>query len=638
MIKNVILKKHIWKGITHNEISFPKRYTLFGADTETVNGDPYTFQVSSDGKQADLVFVNRENVLDKFLEYIEPRLLEGHVNIMYFHNLAFDLPVLLRNFHNLFVTSGKLQLEYKRAKFDCIVKKVYFGRIYFPDKKTLTLVDSYAFFTGTGKRGLSSLAESLNLPFKKQERQKNIGKKKYKRGTAEYKRFVEYAKADAVVEWHLGDWIVNQYKKYNTRVCVSSPQFSMRVFKHYFLDKHDTIKFPPPPCVRGSLLSYHGGKNGFYLDGVTVVKKCYEYDVTSMYPYAMKSMPNFLHGTYVRTRKFEPDYEGVYCITGKINPCRYPVIFSHDFKAVNDRAVKVWITSYELREALKYNEIELENISGWIWLPDEKKIAEENGRNPFAKFVDYFFKLKDTAETKPEKILAKLILNSLYGKMIQTIPEEDTDDKKEGVIDYNFNMNEGNFIEKKGGDIFIASGMFNPFIASLITGFARAYLHRLEHEYEAIHSSTDSIKTLKYVEEIKGLGGIKKECFGECILFRNKLYLHNNRYNPSEIGKFMLKYKNVLENKNSFNHKTALAVMDRLEKGKSAEILEKYALHGFSGTTEQLKQLFETKSYEYKTEHLFKVREAYRQKKTALDMQEVDKKLHGVNFKKVDYL
>lgn len=636
MIKNVILPKYIFRGILHNNISFPQRIKMFGADTETVRGEPYTFQVSSDGKYADLVFVNSQNVLDKFLEYIRPRLVQGHVNVMYFHNLKFDLPVLLKNYQKDFIGTTKLQFYHKDIYFDFVVAKLYFGRIKFPENKVLTVIDSYAFFTNIPKASLSGLATQLNLPVQKLGRLRDIGKRRYKAGTPSYRKFVEYSKKDAVVEWHLGSWIVNQYKKYKTRVCVSSPQFSMRVFRHYFMRRGDCIKFPPPNVVRGSILSYHGGKNGFYVNGVTVVKDCSEIDVVSMYPYAMKSMPNFLSGKYVKVKKYIDEYEGIYCISGKINPCKYPILFTHNFKPLRDRCNNIWVTSYELRDALKYNEIKITKIRGFLWQPDGKA-----DHNPFSEFVDFFFKLKTNAPTNAEKILAKLILNSLYGKTIQTI-EANEKDKENFKADFILDKKTGIILENKDKNVFLfkAGGMFNPFVATLITGFARTYLHRLEHKYKALHSSTDSIKTMLPIKENNRLGGIKLECRGRCCLFRNKLYLHYNRYTPRDIKKYEKKHADKIKEKKDRNGKLHEAYEKylQLKKGKTVEVLEKYALHGFAGKTDTLIEMFAEKKNEYKSEHLFKVREAIRQKKIPLDFAVSERILHGVDFNKVTYI
>lgn len=601
MIKNVIIPKHIYQGILPNHVAYPGRLRIFGFDTETVKGEPYTFQISADGEHADVVFCDGNTILDKFLEYIEPKLAPGHINVMYVHNLAFDLAVLLKKYQKLFIGNTKLRMKYRGVKFDFVIAKVHFGKIKFPGKKVLQVMDSYAFFTGSGKSSLEALAVQLDLPYKKIGRMADIGERRYRPGSKDYKNFVEYARQDAIVEWHLGRWICAQYEKFDTRLCVSAPQFSMRVFRHYHLHKGDCIKFPPPQAVRGCLLSYHGGKNGYYVKGVNVVKKCYEIDVVSMYPFALKSMPNFLKGNYEYRGRFDPEYEGVWCITGTVKACKYPCIFSHDFKPLSGDIENIWVSSYELKTALDYEEIELKSCHGYIWVPDPAET-----RNPFGEFVDYFFKLKDTAKSPTEKLLAKIILNSLYGKMIQTIESEDGTIKTAAQLKkdteykakYIYDADKGAFIENKGGNIFQAGGMFNPFIATLITGFARAYLHRLEHKYKALHSSTDSVKTVMPCVEDKRLGGIKIECVGKCILFRNKLYLHYNQ----------------------------------------AGELKKYALHGFIGRPEQLLKLFKQKKNVYRTKHMYKVREAFKQGKTPLKMEIVRRELKGVDFSKVNYI
>jgi hypothetical protein len=310
-----------------------------------------------------------------------------------------------------------------------------------------------------------------------------------------------------------------------------------------------------------------------------------------MYPFAMKSLPNFLTGKYFYVRKYTPEYQGVYCISGEIVPDTYPVIFSHDFSPMKGRVRNIWVTSYELAEALRMKEIILTKCTGWLWRPDGK-----SEKNPFSDFVDFFFRLKDTAKTPSEKMLAKIILNSLYGKTIQTI--EGDKDKGDFKADFTYNAAQHLFLENRVRNMFMASGMFNPFIATLITGFARAYLHRLEHKYKAIHSSTDSVKTVIKPADDKRLGGIKIECYGKCIIFRNKLYLHYN------------------------------------EAGE----LKKYALHGFLGRPEKLKEMFDKKINTYTTKHLYKVREALKQHKVPLAMAEVNRELLGVNFNEVTYV
>ena len=98
---------------------------------------------------------------------------------------------------------------------------------------------------------------------------------------------------------------------------------------------------------------------------------------------------------------------------------------------------------------------------------------------------------------------------------------------------------------------FVAGGLYNPMIATLITGLARTKLHEIEEKYKALYSSTDSIKTTKKVKK-KDLG--------------NKL------------GKLDYKFKN--ETVHFFRNKLYYT-----------EDSGDYAMHGFQGTIQDLKDM-----------------------------------------------
>jgi hypothetical protein len=87
--------------------------------------------------------------------------------------------------------------------------------------------------------------------------------------------------------------------------------------------------------------------------------------------------------------------------------------------------------------------------------------------------------------------LYKLLLNALYGKLMQE-----------------------------------SGRLFNPFWASQITGHCRARLHQLEHQYCALHSSTDSILTqARNIATGGGLGELEINARGRLVLLRNKLFV-----------------------------------------------------------------------------------------------------------------
>jgi hypothetical protein len=237
MLKKVKVPFWVKLGIRKNELAYPNRVQFWGADTETVNGEPYTIQFS-DGKNTDLLWVNKNNVLKTFLNYIDPKLWQGQVNIIYFHQLEFDFAVLLYQFHKLWLDSTKLKLHFGSWDIDAVIGKQTFA--FFKNIKTnkqLKLLDSRAFFTDIDRAGLGSLMVQLNLPVKKFVTPEGLGIKKLKT-----KQFIEYAKQDALCEWHLAKWILDQHKEYKIRISVSSPQFASRVFRHYFIRDRDCIR------------------------------------------------------------------------------------------------------------------------------------------------------------------------------------------------------------------------------------------------------------------------------------------------------------------------------------------------------------------------------------------------------------
>lgn len=566
MIKTIEIPDYIRSGIKHNDISFPKRLSFWGADYETVNGEPYAFSVCGKDRKPDFFFVNRENVFKNFIKYFEPRVLSGQVNVVYFHNLQFDLSVLLIKFHKDFVGKNCLDFEYRNCRIKAVIGNITFCRIDFESKKSIFLYDSFAFVKGS----LEKLCIKLDLSCRKSPKPPDLGRKK---DTS--KKYIEYSKNDSLCQYYLAEWIIRQHQKYNLRLCVSAPQFSMRIFRHFYMNQFEVIKFPSEKIVKGAILSYHGGKNGFYLDKPQVIKNCTELDINSAYPYAMSNLPNFVKGNYFGVKRYTKNYQGIYNISGEVRDCIYPIFFSHDFKPVKKEFSRLWVTSYELKEALRLNELKNYKIHrGYLWNPDKKY-----RHNPVQEFVKEFWSKKESAKTAEEKELYKLILNSFYGKFIQAIKIDSggayIDEDKKLVFTEN---------------VFKAGGIFNPFIATLITGFTRAQIHGLEHKYQAIHSATDSIKTVAKIDRDKlpkGLGGLKIEVQGDCTILRNKLYIHKN------------------------------------EKGE----IKKYALHGFTGNLQNLICVIKSKKNNYKTKRLLKVREAIRQHLKPLVMTVLDREL-----------
>ena len=565
MIKSIFIPDYIKKGISKNHVSFPDKINILGCDTES---KPYLLFGITDNKKYNIKECERNNIHKIFLELTEKYTKKDYYNVVFFHNLSFDIQLIFLKYKEEFKNNNIILFfdrEYNRIsnykkgciKVDIKHSKCNFAKITFSKNRKLNIIDSFAFF----KSSLSRLSYDLNLKHKKNDIwDESMSKEELKK----------YLINDIYTQYDLSEFIINFHKKYNTRICVSIAQLSARIFRHKFLMKNDLLTFPDEFMINGCELSYHGGKNNFYLDKVTKLKNIYEYDIVSAYPYAMTKIPNFNHCKYKLFSGYNKDNVGVYCITGELYKHKYPLLYTHDFlkfkeKLGNGSNYKeyqthfklkdLWITSYELNTALKYNLLELESCYGY------KVIEKKNIYNPLKAYNEYFFKLKQqTDKEDPNYMFYKILLNSLYGKFIQNIDYE-----TEGF----YKETENGSFEWITGD-YKAGGLYNPMIATLITGHTRSKIYEYERKYKSLHTSTDSIKTLVKIpkEELNNsMGSLNIEIKGGCHFLRNKVYIH---------------YGDIL----------------------------KYATHGFHGKIEDLIRMIIEKDNKYVYEHMGKIKES----------------------------
>lgn len=622
MLKEVLTSAHVEAGIKRNHRAFPlpENLKILGGDTETYRGHPHTVQVCSGPSGAVTVdYVTDETILPTFCaRVLAADLRPGGVNVIYFHNLHFDLPVLLFPYHRelyeqvsdielyLSPTGERLGPKWYEVPDQKILRVLaLFGKVNaarfewgrhwlageeerFDVETRLYLLDSAAFTHASLSRSL----EMFQIPEVKLPRPDGIGTTRIKGP-----EFEAYAAQDAVAVRALGCKILDLHDTYKVRPSVSLPQFAGRVFRHHFMDETDVIQFPSEEVKRAAELSYHGGKNGLYVPP-GVYEDCVEVDINSAYPWAMGGLPDFIRGNYRRVEGYAGGLAGIYCLSGTVNPSmRYPLIFDHAFKRVNGDFEDVWTTSYETALARVNPDITLTKMWGYVWEP-----SGVVGRNPFREYVDNFYRLKETTpKTDPNYNFYKLCLNGFYGKLVATVEQQRMEyvrceDGEEMVVrsDYTYDSVLDRYVKTE--KTHVAGGLYNPFVATLITGAVRAKLWELEVKYEALHSATDSIKTLKPIEELKGLGGWKKEVKGRCYLFRNKLYLHYDGEDAKE------------------NRGEAAGLRD------GGQPLRKYGMHGFKGKLNEFhkarRELLEKGGLAYEYLHVVGLREGLRRKET----------------------
>lgn len=501
-----------WRGVRRNHVGVQKGFELCAFDTETFFGRVFALGFSDGRGRFSISYGLGKDHVSFLLACLFSVPGRGKRSVVCgAHFLVFDLGVLF--YETLNPKGSTAPRAPRRSHFSHLKTRteieIFWGKPCFAKFRrsghTIHLLDTFAFFTMGLGRALAMIggsAEKLSKP-------SELGKR-----LIPLPELRPYLKADCLGVLELLKEIQRLHEKYETRLCVSLPQLSSRIFRHFYLRRDFALT--PKPAIIAGLLSYHGGKNSF-VGSVGWHSDCWDLDINSAYPEAMAQLPDFEHGKWRSGRGiafFRRNPHGLYRVSGNLRTCPYGVIQTHDFKKAEGKISGIWTTGYEVAEALRSGELRIHGISGFGFHSRGKMGLGKGSRqgSSFARFVADFYRLKREAKSKTEAYFYKLILNSLYGKFIQRTEDED-----------------GNMV---------AGSMFDPTIASLITGYVRAKIHRLEHKYQAIHTATDGFITkVRPLPEDLGdeIGKLKSELFGPVLILRNKLYLHFDK--AGKLGK-----------------------------------------------------------------------------------------------------
>lgn len=484
--------------------------TVIGFDTETCEGPPITVQFYSEHLPAidACIFVNAGNVLDKTLRHISKHCKRGEF-VIYGHNLKFDLLSMFYSKHERLATRwGDFELTHRNYDIFGVYGNPTFVHLR-SEHARIVIVDTFSWFS-TSLAKVSSLI-CPHLP--KLSHPEGLGTKQFKPTDTE---FIEYAMRDAEVAFHAGCAIDDMHKQFNLRQAVSVADMASKIFCQHYISASTPIWNCGRDFNEGAVASYHGGKNNVIPGAAPAWHTNVDaWDLSSAYPHAMTQLPAFSDGRLFkhaikfgkRTRVF-PQH-GIYCVTGEAAPCDWPVVFSDDFKPIRGPFERVWMTGYELNEARREGEIRISDVWGHFYDTEKDPVTD----TAFNRYVQDFYAKKQTATDPVYRFMYKVLLNSLYGKFIQSRQQES------GI-----------------GRIYWKNGpLYHPFAASLITGHTRAVMHRLEHEVKAIHTATDGVfcgapnspkDGLFLWAPQAGLGAIESEGEGmELCLLRNKMYL-----------------------------------------------------------------------------------------------------------------
>lgn len=356
------------------------------------------------------------------------------------------------------------------------------------------------------------------------------------------------------------------------------PSLSLALFTSNFFPENGDEHFKVLPKIVSNDIreAYYGGIS---FNKTNHILNAEYYDVVSQYPYVMKNeMPT--GSPRFTTDKNIKNYKKVGFIFANIIPTSDNKIISFRNNGEIVYPVKPfnrWIYVAEAESALKYG-FKVNIICGYKFEPHKV----------FDSFVDYFFDIKKNTEDPVQRTIAKLILNSLYGKFGSKTPTFSIKLTKTTNLKALDSIRNIEFITEVGPysviydygelpDIIYKSELeektYMPtddyklshltslvHLSAAISALGRIYMHPLimDKKNPALVVNTDSVVVQKPLKKNVGseLGDLKHQYkIKEAIYIYPKLYYHRTEDNQeiiksAGIDKTQLSYtsfKNMLD-------------------------------------------------------------------------------------------
>lgn len=247
--------------------------------------------------------------------------------------------------------------------------------------------------------------------------------------------------------------------------------------------------------------SYYGGRTEVFISRIDT-SELFHYDVNSLYPSVMKNnlfpdptrLKEYINPTFEKLVRIMADNEGMAEVTVIAPNIHIPLLPYRTDKLLFP--LGTFKGSYcfpELRYALKL---------GYKITEVHKIIAAPSIESPFTAYIEVFQKMKIEASLKGDEAirqLAKTLMNSLYGKFAQRIPEEEqyselmpTDENKT----FWKQLPIGDMYFRKNVGLIRSSGTVVAW-ASYVCSYARCKLYDYlnANPHETYYCDTDSIFT-----------------------------------------------------------------------------------------------------------------------------------------------
>jgi len=421
-----------------------------------------------DGKQV-LTHISDNEPNSAFIEWLLNNLNDG--DVVYAHNGGkYDFLFLFQ-----YIQQNKLKIR----DIKVIHASVVMLRIEYKGK-VIEFRDSFAILPVS----LKNLTIDYNVEHKKLQMDYNLG--------INDKRFIEYFKNDLMGLYE----VLEQSKELLNSYTIASATMN-NYLKNFYKKKVSNYSFKVDELFR----------NGYYGGRVEIFKmrgeNLHYYDVNSLYPSVMYDFeyPLIENNNIEYVNEFIPDALGYYYIRVKVPETEYIPLLPY-----RDKEGKLlfpqgtwqgWYYSPEVSKAIELG-YDVKVIKGYVFKRTDYI---------FREFVDYYYNIKKNS-SGAKKFIAKLMLNSLYGKFGQHRELDTFEVSEDSPYMYLPYLNLAR-VKTLSYAKYIHSE-----IAGLITSYARLRLYSLFEragKENIYYCDTDSVITSKELNTSDKLGDIKNE-------------------------------------------------------------------------------------------------------------------------------
>lgn len=471
---------------------------IIGMDTETENGDIF------------LVADSEGNYLDRIsFENITKFLFKHEGSWIFFYNLGYDAECILKLLPEYilreYTWKKELRFQYKGYK------------IHYIDRKKLTIAKghhSVSCYDVAQYYDSKPLAVAYSESIKKALDQEYLDIKNKRKIFSKFyysrhkQKIRNYCIADCRLTQTLSQvWIGTFFEVFGFYPdnWISAGYLAEKVLTNngIYVPLFNELPYEIQEIARHS---FYGGR--FELIKRGYIGKCYLYDLNSAYPYSLTTIPDITQGRWFSSRKISPKSKiGFFFIeaniSDKVKISPFPFVKKNNTICYPSGRFRTYVTLDELLMVKNNPDIQYRILESWQFIP------KKNCNYPFKQFLkqQYSKRLKLKEQNNPLEKPIKIILNSIYGKMAQRVNN-------------------------------VIGNLFNPVIASYITGHTRAQLYNFVKknnlESHTVAFATDSVACQKKIAKLnsKRLGKMKLDKQADDVIF-----LSNGFYRFNEIWK-----------------------------------------------------------------------------------------------------